>query len=201
MIIIITFAILIILFLISLTLKIKIEIKNLNLILPSKEKINKESKLTLNIYILKKIKISEINLKKVKMDNEKIKEKMDNFRDNIKDGLNKNIIKYIKNINYKIEKLDLNVFIGLEDASTTAISVGIISSLIVLAIKNKIKNPEIARFQVLPVYNENFLKVELNGIFTFNIVNIKNIIKFLMKGRVNKNVKPSYRRSYAYNNE
>lgn len=188
---------------IFLTLNIKIEIKNLKILLPLKSKniINKESEIWLKIYVLKKIKIAQINLKKIKTDNQKFKERMNKFKKNIKIGFNKNILKYIKNVNYGIEKLNLNILIGNEDAAITAISIGAISSLIGIFLKNKITNIENSKFTVLPIYNTNILKIELDGIFAFNIANIKNIVKFLMKGRVNKNDRTSYRRTYAYSDE
>ena len=50
------------------------------------------------------------------------------------------------------------------------------------------------------IQNKNILKIKFKGIFTFNIVNIMNMIKYI-KRRVDKNGRTSYRRSYAYSNE
>lgn len=200
----IIFAVFIIIFIIFLNLNIKIEIQKLKIVLPTKSEtiINKESKILLKIYLIKKIKIAEINLKDIKINDQKFKERMNKLKNNIKIGFDKNSIKYIKNVDYKIEKLNLKLNIGLEDAAYTAISVGIIAALIANIIRKRITNLEKNKYEVIPVYqNSNNLKLEIEGIFTFNIVNIKDIVKFLMKGRVEKDGRTSNRRPYAYSNE
>lgn len=209
MVILLIISILLILILLSITLNIKIEIENLKITLPKeiKKMINEQSKILMKIYILKKIKISEIDLKKIKMNDTKVKNRLDKIKkriikDNKNIKFNINAIEVLRENKFKIEKMDLKINIGLEDAAITAITVGIISLLISIILKNKINNLKIQKYQINPIYeNKNFLKVEFDGIFEFNIANIIDIIKVLKKGRVNKYDRTSYRRSYAYSNE
>lgn len=194
----------ILILLILITFNIKIHIENLKIILPFKDKriINKESKILLKIYLLKKIKIAEIDLKNIKTDDKKFKDRMNKFKKNIKPDFYKNILNISKKINYKIEKINLKIVIGIEDAAITAIGVGIISTLISILLKDKIISNNSQKYQIIPNYkNYSSLSIEIDGIFTFNIANIKDIINFLKKGRVDKNDRSSYRRAYAYSNE
>ena len=209
MVILLIISILLILILLSITLNIKIEIENLKITLPKeiKKMINEQSKILMKIYILKKIKISEIDLKKIKMNDTKVKNRLDKIKkriikDNKNIKFNINAIEVLRENKFKIEKMDLKINIGLEDAAVTDITVCIISLLISIILKNKINNLKIQKYQINPIYeNKNFLKVEFDGIFEFNIANIIDIIKVLKKGRVNKYDRTSYRRSYAYSNE
>lgn len=194
---------------ILMTISIKIEIDNLKISIPKiKGKyINKSSKITMKFYILRKIKIAEADLKKIKMNDTKIKNRIDKLKQkmikqnsNLKANIN--AIEVLRRSNFKMEKLNLKVYLGIEDAAFTAIFSGIISSIISIVLKDKIENLEIQKFHVIPIYeNKSILKIELDSIFEFSIANIIDIIKFLKKGRVNKNDRKSYRRAHAYSNE
>ena len=76
--ILIIFSIIFFLLLILMSINVKIEIENLKFIVPkiNGRYTNKDSKILLKIYILKKIKIAEINLKKINLNNEKFKNKI-----------------------------------------------------------------------------------------------------------------------------
>ena len=198
-----------ILFILIISIKIKLQIVNLKVDLPAKNKkiINNESEILLKIYILRKIKIAQINLRKIDMSSEKFKGRINKLRQksNLKKFKNKynvNIFEIIKKINVKVEKMDLMVILGTEDAAITAIIVGIVAGLIGNMLKNRIKNQDIQKYVVIPNYEgRNILKIEFDGIFSLNMTNIIHIVKFLIKRRVDKNVRTSYRRSYAYGNE
>lgn len=199
--ILIIFSIIFFLLLILMSINVKIEIENLKFIVPkiNGRYTNKDSKILLKIYILKKIKIAEINLKKINLNNEKFKNKI---QSQIKqEKFNINAINFFKNNNYILEKMNLKIIVGTEDAAITAIAVGIISSLISIFFHNKIFDINKQKYEVLPIYeNKSMLKIEFDGIFTFKIANIIGMAKYL-KRRVDKNDRTSNRRAYAYSNE
>lgn len=207
MIVLVIFAIIAILYQVSKTFNIKIEIENLKINLPSinKQFINKQSKIKLKIYLLK-IKIKEIDLKNIKIDNEKVKNRLDKIKQkmNQKSKLknNINVIKILREDNYKVEKLDLNIFVGTEDAAITAFGVGIISLLMGNILRTKITDTKKQKYKIIPIYqNKNVLKVNFDGIFSLNLTNIIDILRILRKGRVKEYDRTSNRRSYAYSNE
>ena len=199
--ILIIFSIILFLLLILMSINVKIEIENLKFTAPKiKGKYtNKESKILLKIYILKKIKIAEINLKKINLNNEKFKNKI---QSQIKqEKFNINAINFLKNNNYILEKMNLKIIVGTEDAAITAIGVGIIASLISIFFHNKIFDINKQKYEVLPIYeNKSILKIEFDGIFTFKIDNIIGMAKYL-KRRVDKNDRTSNIGAYAYSNE
>ncbi|MBP3831559.1 MAG: DUF2953 domain-containing protein [Clostridia bacterium] len=199
--ILIIFSIIFFLLLILMSINVKIEIENLKFIVPkiNGRYTNKDSKILLKIYILKKIKIAEINLKKINLNNEKFKNKI---QSQIKqEKFNINAINFLKNNNYILEKMNLKIIVGTEDAAITAIGVGIIASLISIFFHNKIFDINKQKYEVLPIYeNKSMLKIEFDGIFTFKIANIIGMAKYL-KRRVDKNDRTSNRRAYAYSNE
>ena len=197
----IIFSIIYFLLLFLMSINVKIEIENLKFIAPKIKGryTNKESRILLKIYILKKIKIAEINLKKINLKNEKFKNKI---QEQIKqEKFNINIINFFKNNNYILEKMNLKIMIGTEDAAITAIGVSVIASLISIFLRNKMDNLNKQKYVVLPIYeNKNIVKIEFDGIFTFKIANIIGMAKYL-KRRVDKNDRTSNRRAYAYSNE
>ena len=199
--ILIIFSIIFFLLLILMSINVKIEIENLKFIVPkiNGRYTNKDSKILLKIYILKKIKITEINLKKINLNNEKFKNKI---QSQIKqEKFNINAINFLKNNNYILEKMNLKIIVGTEDAAVTAIGVGIIASLISIFFHNKIFDINKQKYEVLPIYeNKSILKIEFDGIFTFKIANIIGMAKYF-KRRVDKNDRTSNRRAYAYSNE
>ena len=199
--ILIIFSIIFFLLLILMSINVKIEMENLKFIVPkiNGRYTNKDSKILLKIYILKKIKIAEINLKKINLNNEKFKNKI---QSQIKqEKFNINAINFFKNNNYILEKMNLKIIVGTEDAAITVIGVGIIASLISIFFHNKIFDINKQKYEVLPIYeNKSMLKIEFDGIFTFKIANIIGMAKYL-KRRVDKNDRTSNRRAYAYSNE
>ena len=184
----IVFAILIILIQIVKTVNIKIEIENIEIQIPKERSklLNNESKVLLKIYILKKIKIYEINLKKIKINNKKFQERINKIRQDKKYiELNSVIIKVLRTESFSIEKMILKVYEGTEDAAITAIGVGVIATIISNVFRNKIKNPTIQKYEIIPIYdNRNFLKIEFNGIFVLKYTNIKDILKNIIRNNI-----------------
>lgn len=170
------------LFLIS-TIKIKIE--NLKVDTTQKPILNDSLILKIQLYVFKKLKFFSITLDraKLKMIYKKIKEK--HFDEVVKQRVSKEEVKKsFKKINIDLENLDLKVGIGIaEDAPTTAILVGVISSIIGIGV-GRIANPQNCHFQVIPVYFEgDLIKISLDSIICVKMVHIIYNIYFMMKGR------------------
>jgi len=185
---------------------IKIEIKDLDFILPKKEKNQNEKnyKIFIKFYFLKFFRIFKISITDEKIRKKKINELIQSL-DIIKDKniFEIKIIDGLKRLNIKLEKLDLKVYLGTEDAAITAILIGIISSGLGIILRNKTENLNNAKFETIPIYQDkNYLKIYLNSIFKTNMIHIIYIIYILIKkGRVEENVRTSNRRAYAYSDE
>lgn len=149
---------------------VKLEFKNYIIQIP-KTKDQKEMNLEniqLNVYILGKIKIANIDIKKAKNITDKVRNKGTNFKFKIKE--------LPKNLNIVIEKLKINMIIGLEDACQTAIAVGGIYSILEGAIFPKVKKAENRECNISPEYNRKIIFIKLDGIFKINMWNIINTI-------------------------
>ena len=202
MVILILFTLAFVLLMIFFSINIKLEIENLKISFPKTQKklTNDDSKISFKVYILKKIKIVEINLKKIDLKNEKMKNRLRTQFKGVK--FNLDTIVFLKKVNYIVEKLDLKCNIGFEDAATTAVTVGIIYMIISIFLRDRIQNIENIEYEVKPIYhNRNILNLKLDSIISIKMKNIIDIITFMKKGRVNENGRSSNRRSYAYSNE
>ena len=202
MILLLIFAIIVILLKIFFSINIKLEIENLKISLQKNQNriTNKNSKVSLKIYILKKIKIAEFNLKKVDLKSDKVKNRLQQQFEGNK--FNLDTVKLLSKINYIIEKLQLKLYFGTEDAAITAIGTGVGYTFISNFISGKIISDKNIEYNIFPIYqNKNILKLELDSIITLKMENIIDIIKLLKKGRVDKNGRTSNRRAYAYSNE
>lgn len=202
MILLLIFAIIVILLKIFFSINIKLEIENLKISLPKNQNriTNKNSKVSLKIYILKKIKIAEFNLKKVDLKSDKVKNRLQQQFEGNK--FNLDTVKLLSKINYIIEKLQLKFYFGTEDAAITAIGTGVGYTIISNFVNGKILTFKNIEYEIFPIYqNKNILKLELDSIITLKMENIIDIIKLLKKGRVDKNGRTSNRRAYAYSNE
>ena len=94
----------------------------------------------------------------------------------------------IQNIN--IEKIDLNIQLGTQDAALTAIIVGVLASILGILIKKP-------KYEVIPIYlNKNFIKIRLDSIFTVNLTHYIYSQIFKRWGG-KKNERTSNRKSYA----
>ena len=191
---------------------LKIEIKNLKI---STEKykgsfLDGDYKITISIWGLRKIRFINFKITKVKLEELKTKDKIKaTIRrlniEKIKKTGNldfKNLRKIIKYIP-KLEYIDLTVNIGLDDAILTSYIVASIASIIGLVLKKQMTESIDNKFIINPLYiNKNLLNMELNCIFETKMIHIIYIIYILnKKGRVNKNVRTSNRRSYGYRYE
>lgn len=198
----------IVLAIIFVTSTIEIQVKDLEINIPKiKGKIvNRDFKINLKLYFLKKIKILDIDIDKIKLEKTSIKNELKKIRTKIvedKDNFDLEFLKIIKDINVDFKEMDLRIYLGLEDAALTALLNGIISGILGILLRNKIQNIEKQKYIVNPIYqSRNIINIEIYGIFAVNMWNIINIISKLIKDRrVKKNVRTSNRRAYAYSNE
>lgn len=185
---------------------IKIEIKDLDITLPKDKETQTERnyKIDIKFYFLKIFRVIKISINDRKMRKKNINEliqKLDVVKE--KNIFELKILDGLKRLNIKLEKLDLKIYLGTEDAAITAISIGIISSILGILLRNKTDNLNNAKFETIPIYQDrNLLKIDLNGIFKTNMIHIIYIIYILIKkGRVDRNVRTSDRRAYAYSDE
>ena len=131
--------------------------------LPKGKKIDKEGKVFACLKLFGKIKIlkKEVKFEKSKLDI-KVLENQD-FNINYKELLD----------SIEIEKIDLNIQIGTEDAALTAILTGIVASALGIIIRKP-------KYEVIPIFaNKNFIKIKLDGIFSINLM--QNIYKTILE--------------------
>lgn len=186
--------------------RIRIEVINLKFSSQTKRHINKDYKVIIKLCILKKIPILKVNITKTKLEKMKIKEKIKNIDFKIiqnKNKFDKNVIKAIKKSNININKINLNLEIGTENATLTSVIVPAISTILAILLSKKIENPKNQLFIIQPVYiNQNLINIVFSGIFEMKMIHIINIIYILNRKKgVNKHERTSNRRSYDYSYE
>jgi len=197
--------------------KIRIEIENFkytsNTNVINRKHINNNYCIILKLCILKnlpiiKIQITEEKLNKFKS-NVKLKEKIRKEIGKIDvKKLEKEItlskLKEIsKTIKILIEKFNLKIELGTENAVVTAMIIPFISTLISFLLRNKVEKYKDQKYNIKPVFlNKNMLNIEFSGIFQIKMIHIINIIYILNKKEgENRNERTSNRRSYAYSYE
>ena len=163
-----------------LALSIKLEIEDFEFNIPELEDgfFSTKSKFKLKIYLFKKIRIANINLKKFKKSKirySQIKNMLDRINKKGNRG-NLKIREIISNIDINAEKIDLEVNVGLENAATTAIIVGSLYVFIETFIRSKIKNIKEQKCDIKPNYQKDMLYIKFDGIFEVDMWNIINMV-------------------------
>ena len=186
--------------------RIRIEVINFKFSSQTKRHIKKDYKVIIKLCILKKIPTLKVNITKTKLEKMKIKEKIKNIDFKIiqnKNKFDKNAIKAIKKSNININKINLNLEIGTENATLTSVIVPAISTILAILLSRKIENPKNQLFIIQPVYiNQNLINIVFSGIFEMKMIHIINIIYILNRKKgVNKHERTSNRRSYDYSYE
>ena len=104
---------------------------------------------------------------------------------------------------FEIIKINLRVEIGTKDSALTAIIIGILSTIISILIRKKIKNINLQRYKIIPKYcNNNLINIDISGIFGIKVIHIINIISILIRERkVKLDERTSNRKSYGYSYE
>ena len=169
---------------------IKIHIENLKIAMPkiNKRNINKNYKITLKFYILNKFKYLKLDITKTKMEKKFVRKNVDKIKKKIEEGKNKIDIKALKNlkkIKWKLEQINLEIYIGHENTAINAIIVGILSSLISITLGNLKNNKNLPNsdknstfWKIVPLYqNKNLIEIKLNTILE---IKIKDILKFII---------------------
>ena len=168
-----------------------------------------------NILIFIKLKIfNKITFFKVKIDNKKIeKMKKSKFVNTKllrkiiykkKIILRTKIMKIVKNLDINLEQINLKLVIGLIDTIATILSIPILSTIISIIIAKTTKEykKEKCKYTIIPNYSKNLvIKIQLDCIISFKLVNIMNVIYILLKEGSEKNdERTSNRRAYGCSN-
>lgn len=203
--------VLIIIILIIITTKIKVKFTDLKINSQSKKYLNKNYKIEFIIYIFNLVPILkfEITNEKIQkmMSNEKIQKTIKKQKVNIiknKQEIDRDIIKGLKNIKIEIEKINLEISIGTENALLTAFIIPIISTGLAVFLSKKIKKyNNMQKFLITPIYiNQYLINIEFSGIFQIKMIHIINTICTLRKKRKgDKYERTSNRRTYDYGYE
>ena len=157
------------------------------------------------IIILNKIPILKFNLNNEKLvlkRNKRINKKGLKEESFLKNKIKKEILKHFSDI--QVNKLNLKIKIGTENAFFTSMIIPIVSSIISIILMKKITNVEKQKYVVEPIYlNQNILEILISGIFEIKMIHIISIIYILKQKEegVKKNERTSNRRSYDYGYE
>lgn len=193
---------------------LQIEIKNL--VFNSKNQKGKKLEnyiIYLKLKLLKKItwfyiKIDKnkiYKIKKSKIFNKKILSKITNLEKDIIDNTNlfeiKEDFKYIKLIDFNIEKINLVLRLSLIDPFITSISIPIISSLIAYILSKNVTEYKNKNYYyvIKPACSvESTINIKLNCIINIKMIHIINVIYMLKKKRsVDYDERTSNRGTYA----
>ena len=100
--------------------------------------------------------------------------------------------------NLKIEKLDLRIDVGIEDAALTAIATGIGATILSFLIGKNINKSEEIEWSINPIYNnDNLLKLDLNCIISIKLIHIIKRI-YVMRKEDDINARTSNRKNFKY---
>ena len=182
---------------------LKIQIKEFELI---NRKINK-FELIISLALFNKLRWLKLKLDndRISKMNERMKKNMFNKLLNSKiltqyKNINSNLIKEWKHIFQKmdLEKINLNLKLGTEDASVTACLIGIISAFIGILLPQRAST---SQYLIEPIYKDkNYIYLSINCIIAIKMVHIINIRKIIKEKEVYQEYgKSSNRRSYANN--
>lgn len=209
------FAFIILITIILLFSKIKININKFNYLSINPKNRKTDYNIIIQLIILKKFPILEIkfnknNIIKIEKIKRKIKNKFEtfDFTEIEKDKeIKKKILEIIKKLKIDIDKINLNIEIGTENAVLTSFIIPVVATLLTYILKNNIKNNVIKseenKFKIKPIYyNQNLLNILFSGIFEIEMIHIINIICILIKKEgVKEYERTSNRRTYGYSYE
>jgi len=181
---------------------IKLDVKRLHIFNTNEQKkIRLDFILDISICFLNKFKIIKFTIDNVKIDNLISSKKINiqNFKYDKK--INQDIIDRLKYSDFKIEYLKLEGYFATFDTVLTSYIFSILHAIIPIIVSKKLSGKYINKIEFLNI-NENVINLGLNCIISIKMVNIINILHYLIKkGGIKNNGKSSYRRSYAYSNE
>ena len=192
----------------------KLDIRMINLIIDSQSKkyINDRYEIIIKLKIfgnipILKFTLNKSRLRKIKQSrkmNEKVKQLEKDILQN-KDKFDRQVIKGLKEFSKGIymEKLDLEVELGTENAFLTSMFVTIFSSILSIVFSRIHVREKNIVYEIKPLYrNENSIKIEISGIFQIKLIHIINTIYVLNKKGGRKNhERTSNRRYFDYSYE
>lgn len=159
---------------------------------------------------LLKIKIDNDKINKVKKSkilNSKLLKKISKFNiKGIKLTDKSQVIESIKELNIRVNKLNLYFAISISDNILTSFAVVIIATLISVIVAKNIKkgiSKDEYAYKIKPIYEyKPRLKIKLNCIIDIKIVHIMNVIyRLIKKGSVKYDERTSDRRTYVCSND
>lgn len=192
-----------ILFVILLILsKVQIKINNFKFYSQTRRHINDDYEVVIQLCFFK------IRMTKEKLEKMKLKEKVKKIDFSVFQkipSLQKEVFREIKRLDIGIKKFELKIELGTENASLTSILVPVISAVIAILLKRKMKKFENQTFQIHPVFlNQNLVKIDFSGIFEIKISHIIDILYQLIKSKkkgVKEYERASNRGAYDYSYE
>ena len=192
----------------------KLDIRIINLIIDSQsiKHLNDRYEIIIRLKIFGNIPILKFTINKNKLRkiqqswkmNEKVKQLEKDILQN-KDKFDMQMIKELKEFSKGIyvDDLELEIEVGTENAFLTSMLVAFFSSILAISFSiMHVKKKNIV-YEIEPVYrNENFIKIEISGIFQIKLIHIINTIYvFNKKGGRKNHERTSNRRSYDYSYE
>ena len=192
----------------------KLDIKIINLIIDSQSKkhLNDRYEIVIKLKIFGNVPILKLTINQNKLSKiqqswkmtEKVKQLEKDILQN-RNQFDKQIIKGLKEFSkcIYVENLELEVELGTQNAFLTSILVAIFSSILSMAFSRiRVREKNIS-YEIKPIYrNENYIKIEISGIFQIKLIHIINTIYVLnKKGGRKKHERTSNRRSYDYGYE
>ena len=157
---------------------IKIEIKNLRYssYKIKEERVNREYRLIIKLYLFEKFNFFNLEINGNQFKNKNIKKHLNNLEQKMAKSRNNfdiKILDVLKKISLKIQKLNLEIEVSLEDAAQNAILVGIISILISIFTKRFIERGSKIDWKIKPLYeNKNLFNMKLDCIFSAKLIHI-----------------------------
>ena len=119
---------------------------------------------------------NKFDILKIKLNSEKIKKIFNKSNKKIKIEIED--VKYVIQKTY-IENISITAKMGTKNPTTTAILVGISSSVLAIILARKVKY---SKYSIEPIYQDkNYIYLSINCIFKIKLVHIINIIKKLRK--------------------
>ena len=191
----------------------KIEVKIIDFVIDSqnKEHIPNRYEIITKFKIFGNIPIIKFTLNKNKLrkiqQSRKMNEKIQKLERDIltnENKVDKKMIKGLKELSKGIymEKLDLEIEFGTENAFLTSMFVAFFSSILSIIFSRIHVREKNIVYEIEPVYrNENSIKIEISGIFQMKLIHIINTIYVLKKGGRKNYERTSNRRSYDYSYE
>ena len=179
--------------------EIKIQVENFKFQIEDKRKnANENFKVIFKFNIFKKINYFKFTINNDKLKKYNARHSFDKIIKQIIKDKNSKIKESKSNKkNLKIEKLDLRIDIGIEDAALTAMVTGIGAIILSILIGKNVNNSSENEWNINPVYNNSVLKLDLNCIISIKLIHIIKRI-YVMRKEVDKNAGTSIRKNFKY---